>query len=323
MASKKSKKRKLHHILILPAVLTIAFFALLFFIFWQASFVPEHNIYVSSENPKQGDTILIKISGKYPEITGEFGNEKIDFFRNGVHSNWIAFLGIDVKIIPGKYKIIINVPFGKIEKEINVLPKDFPSVGIFISKELVGKGFTPDKINSNIVNSDNPALNKILEKFTPQPYFNDSFSFPLNLVQKSGLDFGEFIKNKDYLLQHLGIDLRAPLGTKIYATNNGKVVLTENLANYGKTVVIDHGLGIFSLYLHLDEYKVYAGQIVKKGQIIGLSGNTGYSAAAHLHFSIRDNRAKVDPLLFIEATQQTNDNFNLANLQKAFLKIFR
>jgi murein DD-endopeptidase MepM/ murein hydrolase activator NlpD len=97
--------------------------------------------------------------------------------------------------------------------------------------------------------------------------------------------------------------LDAQTGTKVYAVNDGKVVLTYDFIDYGKTIVIDHGLGIFSLYLHLDKFNSQEGQKVKQGDVIAYSGNTGYSIAPHLHFSIKLNGASVDPLNFIEITK--------------------
>jgi murein DD-endopeptidase MepM/ murein hydrolase activator NlpD len=116
--------------------------------------------------------------------------------------------------------------------------------------------------------------------------------------------FGNIRKSGDVSLQHLGVDLDANTGTPVYAINDGKVTgVLEGLINYGNTVIIDHGLGIFSLYLHLDEFKVSLGQTVKKDDVIGLSGNTGYSIAPHLHFSIKLNGASVDPVKFINSAK--------------------
>ena len=112
-----------------------------------------------------------------------------------------------------------------------------------------------------------------------------------------------------------------PLIPKYIVFYDGKVVLTADLPNYGKTVIIDHGLDIFSLYLHLDEFKVVEGQIVKKNQILGLSGDTGYSTAPHLHFSIRVGTSRVDPLVFIEATKKLDENSFIAAISNAFLNI--
>jgi murein DD-endopeptidase MepM/ murein hydrolase activator NlpD len=101
-------------------------------------------------------------------------------------------------------------------------------------------------------------------------------------------------------MQHFGVDLAAKKDTEVFAINDGRVVLAENLSNYGKTIIIDHGLGIFSLYLHLDNFDVSVDQLVKNGQKIGLSGDTGASTGPHLHFSIRNSGSRVDPLLFIQ-----------------------
>lgn len=327
---KKHKKAKKYFKLIIPAILLVALFVLLFFLYWQISLVPQHSIYVSSDNPSQGDTILVKVNGEYPLVTGSFNGDSIDFFKSGIHSDWTAFLGIDVNLAPGKYKILVNARTDssdlakgeKMEKEINVGKKDFLSIGLVPTKEQESKGFTSAKVEDNIIKKDNPILKQVLEKNTPTPYFKDSFTFPLSNMQVSGLDFGELIKGQGYENRHLGVDLRATTGTKVYSINTGKVVLVKDLSNYGKTIVIDHGLGIFSLYLHLDKYEVSEGDNVKKDQVVGLSGNSGYSTAPHLHFSIRDNNAKIDPISFIKATQQSDDSFNLANIEKAFSKIF-
>ena len=208
------------------------------------------------------------------------------------------------------------------EKEINVASNNFPSVKMAVTKKLQDQGYTGEKIIANIKDNDNPALNQVLGKFTPEANFNSPFSFPLKNMEKSGLSFGEFVTTAGYQMQHFGVDLKESPGTEVHAINAGKVVLTKNLSNYGRTVVIDHGLGIFSLYLHLDTFMVSLDQIVKKNQVIGLSGNTGYSTAPHLHFSIKDNGTRVDPILFVKATEKTNENLNLANIGARLLKIF-
>jgi len=324
MAKEKIKiirKIKIHkkiYTVFIPSVSAVVFVCLLIFLSFKASYVPEHEIYVSSEVVKPGHTVLVKVSGKYPEIEGSFNGETIDFFRIGKASDWIAFLGIDVKTPEGKYKIFVNVGLEAIEKEINVEPEKFTSVGMPATKELALKGYTPDKAAENIVKTDNPTLNQILTKFTPRPYFSGSFAYPLSKIRTSGLTFGEFAGK----MQHFGVDLRASTGTNVYAINDGKIVFAKEMTNYGKTIVIDHGLGIFSLYLHLDKFKTEENQTVKKGQIIGLSGNTGYSTASHLHFSIRDNKARVDPLSFIEATQQASLDLNLASIENAFSGLY-
>lgn len=95
---------------------------------------------------------------------------------------------------------------------------------------------------------------------------------------------------------HYGVDLRAPMRTKIYAIADGKVVNMESGSGYGLSIKIDHGNGVVSFYAHLSAWKVNLGDPVAAGQVVALSGNTGLSTGPHLHFGIYVNGAAVDPL---------------------------
>lgn len=98
---------------------------------------------------------------------------------------------------------------------------------------------------------------------------------------------------------HQGMDFTAPTGTPIYATGDGKVVRADNKSSgYGNHIRIDHGFGYVTLYAHLDEYKVRAGQKVERGDIIGLVGNTGKSKGPHLHYEVRYNDEPINPVNF-------------------------
>lgn len=95
--------------------------------------------------------------------------------------------------------------------------------------------------------------------------------------------------------RHNGVDLAAPTGTPVKASNSGRVVFAKSLILTGETVIIDHGLGLFTTYLHLDTYHVAQGQRVKKGEVIGTVGSTGFSTGPHLHFTISYHRTALDP----------------------------
>lgn len=84
----------------------------------------------------------------------------------------------------------------------------------------------------------------------------------------------------------------------------GQFFFSQETKMYGKTLIIDHGFGIFSFYSHLNELKVSNGEKVNQGEAIGLSGKTGYALAPHLHFSIKLNGSSVDPLRFIETIEK-------------------
>jgi murein DD-endopeptidase MepM/ murein hydrolase activator NlpD len=96
---------------------------------------------------------------------------------------------------------------------------------------------------------------------------------------------------------HSGIDFAAPIGTPIYATADGKVVVVDvKFSGYGKMVEIDHGFGYRSRYAHMHDFAVRTGQNIKRGDLIGYVGNTGMSTAPHLHYEVHINGVQVDPV---------------------------
>jgi murein DD-endopeptidase MepM/ murein hydrolase activator NlpD len=99
--------------------------------------------------------------------------------------------------------------------------------------------------------------------------------------------------------KHYGMDFTAPRGAKVYATGPGKVIRADASASgFGKHIRIDHGFGYVSLYAHLSKYNVRKGQKVKRGDLIGFVGNTGRSQAPHLHYEIRKNKERINPINF-------------------------
>ena len=93
------------------------------------------------------------------------------------------------------------------------------------------------------------------------------------------------------------MDFAAPIGTEIYATGNGVVERAEHsMRGYGNNVIINHGFGYETLYGHMNEFIVHAGQKVKRGDVIGYVGNTGFSTGPHVHYEVIKNGTKVNPI---------------------------
>lgn len=323
MAKKKHKKIKKIFSFFSYVAFGLVVFWLVFgiFLFFSKPKIPP-SVYVYPENPKQGDTVFIKVSTQANNVVGSFEDEKLVFYKKLNSQDWISFLGVDADQKPGDYKISVNAGGSPSVKEIKVSLASFSGAPVVLAPSSAQIGVTAQRAVDNIRKNDNPVIYKILDNLTPKPYFSSSFSFPLSSMQNSGFSFGKFINFGKYALQHLGVDLRAPKETEIFSVNDGKVVATLELSNYGKTVIIDHGLDIFSLYLHLDQFKVSVGQMVKKGQTIGLSGDTGYVTAPHLHFSMRVDGARVDPVVFIETSKKIDENPVMANISGAFSNVF-
>ncbi|MCI4668382.1 MAG: M23/M56 family metallopeptidase [Bacteroidia bacterium] len=111
-----------------------------------------------------------------------------------------------------------------------------------------------------------------------------------------GMRYSPFKKKKEH---HRGVDMVAPIGTPVYATGDGQVVVAKLYPNYGNKIVIDHGSGFSSLYAHLNGFNVKAGQQVKQGDVIGYVGNTGKSMGPHLHYEVRKDNIPVNPMSYI------------------------
>jgi len=110
-----------------------------------------------------------------------------------------------------------------------------------------------------------------------------------------GMRFHPILK---YRKMHNGMDFTAPTGTPIYASGNGKVSRANRSATFGKVVYIEHGYGYKTVYAHMSKIAVRKGQKVKRGDLIGYVGNTGRSAAAHLHYEVHRNNRPVNPIYF-------------------------
>jgi hypothetical protein len=261
------------------------------------------DIVLSSNKPQQGDTVLVwvPIVEDPGEVSGQFGSNEITFFR--LEGSVAAIIGIDLRKAPGEYKLAVSLPDSRvIEEVITVIGGDFPVKEMAFTPELEEGGYNAGSVVESIAENDGPNLYAAMAASSDAPYFQKSFAYPLDEIIDVG-PFGDIRKSGQIVLRHLGVDLDAASGTPVYAVNDGLVTGTLDLFSYGKTMVIDHGLGLFSLYLHLDEFSVALGQEVERGQVIGMSGNTGYSIEPHLHFSIKAGGANIDPLKFIEATR--------------------
>jgi len=146
------------------------------------------------------------------------------------------------------------------------------------------------------------AVNEIVVKGTkepPKPYGTGDFAVPTGagtLTSRFGSRWGR---------NHNGIDIAAPVGTEIYAADNGTVIYSEyNNGGYGYMLQIDHGNGLVTYYAHCSELLVPSGHVVAKGDLIARVGNTGRSTGAHLHFEVRADGDPIDPMLYIDTKEE-------------------
>ncbi len=155
---------------------------------------------------------------------------------------------------------------------------------------------SPDRVpllDPELLRRENELVEGILKRLTSEVFLEGDFLLPVEGEIVS--PFGTWRKINGSYIRHRGVDFKAKEGTPIYATNSGYVVLATPLKVRGNTVILNHGLGVMSLYYHLQDIKVKEGEQVKKGDIIGTVGDTGLSTAPHLHFEIRIRGIAIDP----------------------------
>lgn len=156
----------------------------------------------------------------------------------------------------------------------------------------------PNPKNQARIKQERDEANKIYANYTKGIYWDKPFIYPME--SKITSEFGNArLFNQEIKSYHSGTDFRAAIGTPIYASNSGRVVIAKDRFLAGQSVVIDHGEGIFSMYYHCSEIKVKVGDRVERGELIALSGNSGRVSGPHLHFGILVRGVQIDPLDFI------------------------
>ncbi len=151
---------------------------------------------------------------------------------------------------------------------------------------------------------------EIYNKKSARFYPSSSFIYPIDSKITSA--FGnKRVFNGILKSYHSGTDFRAKIGTPVKAIADGRITLVKNRFFAGNSIIIDHGQGIYSGYYHLSKFKVKRGELVKRGEIIALAGDTGRVTGAHLHLSIRVNSVQVDPLQFIDTINLLFDSKSL------------
>lgn len=265
----------------------------------------------TSKNAKT-DTIYLENTITYPDTLeqGKTGVFKVQ--AKGLNSPYFSF---DGKILPlykdndSTFSGIIGTNPNQKTGEILAIFKDAgkrlsDTVKIFIKRVKFGsQNITTSKSVSSLTATvdENAKIGAALKTKSDTAYFEQSpFQVPVKGNYKSPYGVKR-IENGVYKNSfHKGIDISAPLGTEIKPVNIGKVLVAEQFRLNGGTVIIDHGHGMTSVYLHMSKIHVKKGQKVSLKDIIGEVGSTGHSTGPHLHFGIYVNGTPVEPLQFIK-----------------------
>lgn len=223
------------------------------------------------------------------------GGEELGIFLYRDKPTALGAVGINQK--PTGYTVSAVLVDGTIlEQSLQVGKREKVTTAFSIPEKLGGNTPASQQALVSTLEEENKELLGLLT--SPSALWTDAFVYPLSEIMVTAR-YGYTRQTGATSVTHMGTDFKAPEGTPVVAMNRGIVRLAKTFRNYGNTVVIDHGLGVMTFFMHLSKIDVTVGEVVPQGHVIGRSGHTGYALAPHLHVSVRISDLSIDPIVFM------------------------
>lgn len=282
------------------------------------AYAQSFEIYNQRSLVKQGEVLVVRLA---PDLVGRnLGLHVFDrdypFDKNG-----FVFVGVDINQKPNSYLVYL-VEYQEYQKARQF---DFYYAHVDVKEVFFGEPWYvgPVRPRSEAVKRQRAKEQAIKNKAYRsanllENYAVGSFSYPLtNLEITDGFGTPRLYGQRDkktkkikiqQTINHAGTDLRAKTPQSVMAINSGRVLLAYNFplsGTEGNMLIVDHGSGVVSLYLHLSKFKVKAGDVVKRSQVVALTGATPWGTSPHLHFMVKVHGVNVDPLAFINTINAT------------------
>jgi murein DD-endopeptidase MepM/ murein hydrolase activator NlpD len=231
------------------------------------------------------------------KLEGDWLSKKLEFFRSRSNQAWYALAGVDVEAPVGTSTLRINVSPANgsgssvdLSQNIEIQPAHYRTSTLTVAPQFVAP--PPEELAR--IKAEVELKAKVFAASVAEPLWSGDFRAPVTAQPTDSFGTRRMF-NGTLASVHKGMDFRAATGTPVRAGNSGVVVLARPLYYEGNCVVIDHGLGLFTISMHLSRIDVKEGQHVKQGEPIGLSGATGRVTGPHLHWAVRWQDAYLDP----------------------------
>ena len=246
------------------------------------------DIEVSPGDLIPGDVFSLKIRGSgHGHAEAEFNGSTIDLHNS--NDGLIALVPVPLDTAPGKYSVIVRQGGEERTAAVEVKDHEFRTIKLTLPEGKVT--LTPE--DTRRVGKEY-LLQQEIWKIDNQKIWDGEFVFPTDT--KVTETFGvKRIMNEKKTSIHRGVDIKGKSGTPVMAINSGKVVLQEDLFYGGHTLVIDHEMGLLSVYMHLSKFNVKDGDEVSKRDVVGFVGMTGRATGPHLHMSVKLKGVSVNP----------------------------
>jgi murein DD-endopeptidase MepM/ murein hydrolase activator NlpD len=265
-----------------------------------ADSLPVPDISFSSMEVARGDLILLSVrtTEEKPQVT--WLNRDIPLVFNQAGAVWQGFIAADLNQKQGTYKLLIRISSTGLEKifNIQVTDKDYGVRRLTLPKEKVELGAESLKR----VKQETAVIDELWKAGESEPAWKGNFLLPV-VTEVVGAFGRRSVINNLERSPHTGVDQKGETGDPVRAINNGRVILVADHFFTGNSLFLDHGGGIISMYFHMDKILVNNGDLIEKGQTIGLVGSTGRATGPHLHWGVRVNGARVNPLTLVDLSK--------------------
>jgi murein DD-endopeptidase MepM/ murein hydrolase activator NlpD len=245
-----------------------------------------------------GTPVLFRATTPRPAhtLSAKWLDHEISFTFDASQKAWFGLAGASLETKPGAYPIELRAEVGPgpaltYKQEIRVQKQRYPKV---IVLKVPGRYTAPDPEQMRVIEHDKQVKAEAFKALTAEREWKGSFQRPVS-ADISDVFGVQRVFNGAVQSTHQGLDFRVPTGTVVSAVNDGTVILARSLYFEGNCIVIDHGQGLLTLYLHLSEMRVKEGERVAKGQSIALSGGTGRATGPHLHLAVRWQGVYLNP----------------------------
>jgi murein DD-endopeptidase MepM/ murein hydrolase activator NlpD len=244
-----------------------------------------------------GSPIVLEISPpvRLTSLSATWLEHQILFSYDATAKVWYGIAGVSLETKPGTYALSLKGTTAKgaeisFSRTIAVHTGKYPSIAVNVAKRFT----EPSKEQLERIQQDKTVKQDVFHHTDPEREWSGEFRAPVE-ARVSDVFGARRTFNGKVQSMHQGLDFAVPTGTPISAANSGTILLAGPLYFEGNCVVIDHGQGLLTLYLHLSDIKVKQGEQVKGGEEIGLSGGTGRATGPHLHLAVRWQGVYLNP----------------------------
>lgn len=261
---------------------------------WSAAWEPAR--------PVNGSPVLFRVKPPVhlESLSGKWLDHDVYFFLDQKTATWYGFAGVSLETAPGKYSLTLTgeSKAGKQvswQKSIAIGKGKYRQIAITVPKQFT----EPSPEQQQEIKDDQVLKHEVFAKTAPEREWSGDFLSPVKAPISDIFGTTRTLNGKAQTT-HQGLDFGVPAGTPVAALNRGTVILARPLFFEGTCIMIDHGQGLMTIYMHLSKIEVKEGDEVKRGQEIALSGGSGRATGPHLHVAVRWQGIYLDPATLLK-----------------------